>query len=49
MLKITAKSGGEDGENEIFWTNVHESKKLDGTDNFDSSIAIQMSIFDLRS
>ena len=35
MLKITARSGCEDGENEIFRTNVHESKKLDGTNILD--------------
>ena len=48
MLKITARSEYEEyGENEIFRTNVRESKKLDGTVILDDSTAIQISIFDL--
>ena len=35
MLKIMARSGYEDGENEIFRTNEHESKKLNGADILD--------------
>ena len=35
MLKITARFGCEDEENEIFRANVRKSKKLDGTDILD--------------